>query len=150
MSGEMKNAAKDVQERIRSLAYMMWESAGRQQNMALQYWLNAEREIFSSMQAATEVIMPARTQRRAAAQEPTEPALIVALDAPADGNESTGADNMGQGLGAETQATGRKLALAESHQPAEIVDKSRTETAAAAPAGKPATRRTAVRKKKAT
>jgi predicted flap endonuclease-1-like 5' DNA nuclease len=47
-----------VQDRIRELAYMMWETAGRQQGMASEYWLAAEREVLKTMQRAAEAIMP--------------------------------------------------------------------------------------------
>ncbi len=32
-----------IQERIRNLAYFMWEAGGRQHGRALEYWLEAER-----------------------------------------------------------------------------------------------------------
>lgn len=32
-----------IQERIRDLAYFMWEAGGRQHGRALEYWLEAER-----------------------------------------------------------------------------------------------------------
>jgi cell division septation protein DedD len=80
MSADVKTLTKDIQDRIRDLAYLMWESAGKQQNMALQYWLNAELEVLSSMQAATEVMLPARGQRRKAAQSPAQPAAQSSVD----------------------------------------------------------------------
>jgi hypothetical protein len=49
---------KDIQDRVREVAYLMWESAGRQHGMAMEYWLAAERDVVSTMQAATERMMP--------------------------------------------------------------------------------------------
>lgn len=49
---------EDIQNRVREVAYVMWESAGRQHGMALEYWLAAEREVLATMQAAAERLMP--------------------------------------------------------------------------------------------
>jgi hypothetical protein len=80
MSVDVKNFAQDVQDRIRDLACLMWESAGKQQNMALQYWLRAEQEILSSMQAATEILLPAKGQREEATHNPALPATPSSVD----------------------------------------------------------------------
>jgi hypothetical protein len=80
MSADVKNFVQDVQDRIRDLAYLMWEAAGKQQNMALQYWLNAEREILSSMQAATEIMLPAKGQQEKATHNPAQPATPSSAD----------------------------------------------------------------------
>jgi hypothetical protein len=70
MSTEIRNLAKDIQDRVRELAYLMWDSAGRQHGMAMEYWLAAEREVLSTMQAAAERMMPgepkAETKQEAA------------------------------------------------------------------------------------
>ena len=58
MNDDIKKMTQDVQDRIRELAYMMWETAGRQQGMASEYWLAAEREVLKTMQRAAEAIMP--------------------------------------------------------------------------------------------
>ena len=142
MSADMKNLTKNVQDRIRDLAYLMWESAGRQQNMALQYWLNAERETFSSIQAATDVMMSAPTHRQEATQTMAEPPPVDEIEARQD--------KARPGKEAATQAAGRKLALAESaaRQPLETAGKDEANAVAPeAPGGKPATRRTSGRKK---
>jgi predicted flap endonuclease-1-like 5' DNA nuclease len=57
MSNDIRKTAQELQERIREAAYMMWESAGRQQGMAVEYWLSAEREVMHAMQRATERMM---------------------------------------------------------------------------------------------
>lgn len=38
---------EDLQERIRKLAYAMWEAGGHQHGRALEYWLDAERRLLS-------------------------------------------------------------------------------------------------------
>jgi hypothetical protein len=50
----LHDISEDIRKRIQELAYLMWESAGRQQGMALDYWVAAEREVMKTMQAATE------------------------------------------------------------------------------------------------
>lgn len=55
---DMKDYSKDIQDRIREVAYMMWESAGRQYGMAMEYWLEAEREVLKTTKSATEKMIP--------------------------------------------------------------------------------------------
>lgn len=45
VSDAVTEMADGVQQRIRDLAYLMWESAGRQHGLAMQYWLAAEKEV---------------------------------------------------------------------------------------------------------
>jgi hypothetical protein len=71
MSNKLQEMTQDIQARISELAYMMWESAGRQQGMAMEYWLKAEKEVMSTFQAAASHMMP--TQARADAK-PAAPA----------------------------------------------------------------------------
>lgn len=58
MSNPFFELTQDIQARIREIAYLMWESAGRQHGMAMQYWLSAEQEVLSTVQAAAERMMP--------------------------------------------------------------------------------------------
>lgn len=51
MSNDVTKKAQDIQDRIRDLAYLMWESAGRLQGLAMQYWLDAEKEVIATVQA---------------------------------------------------------------------------------------------------
>jgi hypothetical protein len=37
--------SEELQQRIRALAYLMWEAGGRQHGRALEYWLEAERRL---------------------------------------------------------------------------------------------------------
>ena len=72
MKDDIKKMTQDVQDRIRELAYMMWEAAGRQQGMASEYWLAAEREVLKTMQRAAEAIMP--SSGKAASKPAAKPA----------------------------------------------------------------------------
>lgn len=75
MSTDVTKMAQDVQDRIRDLAYMMWESAGRQQGLAMQYWLSAEKEVLGVMQAAAASVGVKKATKAAAAEQPArEPA----------------------------------------------------------------------------
>jgi hypothetical protein len=56
MSNDLHQMTQDLQTRIRELAYLMWESAGRQQGMAMEYWLKAESEVMSAVQAAARML----------------------------------------------------------------------------------------------
>lgn len=58
MNTDIMALVKDIQDRVREVAYMMWESAGRQHGMAMDYWLQAEREVITTMQSAAERMMP--------------------------------------------------------------------------------------------
>ena len=43
MGEDDKTYSQEIQDRIRELAHSMWEWAGRQQDMALHYWVAAEK-----------------------------------------------------------------------------------------------------------
>jgi len=54
MNEDVKKMMQDMQDRIREVAYLMWESAGRQHGMATEYWHAAEREVRATIDAAKE------------------------------------------------------------------------------------------------
>ena len=56
-------------ERIRDLAHCMWDSAGRQYGLALDYWLSAERHVLTMMRAASGMATPSTKSAQAMAQE---------------------------------------------------------------------------------
>lgn len=56
-------------ERIRDLAHCMWESAGRQYGLALDYWLSAERHVLTMIRAASGMATPSTKSAQAMAQE---------------------------------------------------------------------------------
>ena len=58
MGEDDKNYSQDIQDRIRELAHSMWEWAGRQQDMALHYWVAAEKEVLATLRAAADKLMP--------------------------------------------------------------------------------------------
>ena len=43
-------------ERIREMAYLMWDAAGRQQGAAIDFWLAAEKHVLAVMRAATATV----------------------------------------------------------------------------------------------
>jgi hypothetical protein len=47
VSNAVSERDEGVQQRIRDLAYLMWESAGRPHGLALPYWLAAEKEVLA-------------------------------------------------------------------------------------------------------
>jgi hypothetical protein len=56
-------------ERIRDLAHCMWDAAGRQYGLALDFWLSAERHVLTMMRAASGAATPSTRDARALAQE---------------------------------------------------------------------------------
>lgn len=91
MSEDPMKMAHDIQQRIERLAYQMWESTGRQVDKAMDYWLEAEREVRATVEAATEKIMPSAAKKEEAKAAPSEtkaPARNTA--APAAAGKKTG------------------------------------------------------------
>jgi hypothetical protein len=78
MSNKLQEMTQDIQARISELAYLMWESAGRQQGMAMEYWLKAEKEVMSTFQAAASHMMPKQPKAE------TKPAVAAKVAKPAD------------------------------------------------------------------
>jgi predicted flap endonuclease-1-like 5' DNA nuclease len=70
---DMRDYSKDIQDRIREVAYMMWESAGRQYGMAMEYWLEAEREVMKTTKSATEKMIPTAKDVQDAVDAVSEP-----------------------------------------------------------------------------
>ena len=81
MNNDLNDMAQDMQDRIRELAYLMWESAGRQHGMAMEYWTAAEHELRATMEAATARMTPP-TARKAEAK-PAAPAAKAPAAKPA-------------------------------------------------------------------
>ena len=52
MGEDDKTYSQEIQDRIRELAHSMWESAGRLQGLATEYWVAAEKEVLATMRAA--------------------------------------------------------------------------------------------------
>ncbi len=79
---------KDIQDRVREVAYLMWESAGRQHGMAMEYWLSAEREVITTMQSAAERMMPGQAEGAGEAMADAAPVGQIS-GAPVEGGEAT-------------------------------------------------------------
>jgi hypothetical protein len=58
MTDPFRELTQEVQTRTCELACLMWETAGRQQGMALDYWIKFENEVFSILQATAARMMP--------------------------------------------------------------------------------------------
>ena len=76
MGEDDKNYSQEIQDRIRELAHSMWEWAGRQQDMALHYWVAAEKEVLATLRAAADKLMPGEKPEKAeeSMAEAAEPA----------------------------------------------------------------------------
>jgi hypothetical protein len=92
MINRFSELTQDIQDRIREIAYLMWESAGRQHGMAMEYWLSAEQEVLSTLQAAAHRMTPAagartelagKSEPAKAARPAPEPPASEAVLAPA-------------------------------------------------------------------
>jgi hypothetical protein len=64
-------------ERIRSIAYEMWESAGRQYGQTLEYWLKAEQMVLTAMMTLGSAAAPV-----SASDLPRPTVATAAADAP--------------------------------------------------------------------
>lgn len=80
MSNKFQEVTQDIQARINEVAYLMWESAGRQQGMAMEYWLKAESEVMATLQSAASRMMPSS---RKGEEKPAAPAKSVVQAGPA-------------------------------------------------------------------
>lgn len=93
MTNTLQEMTRDMQARVRELAYMMWESAGRQHGMAMEYWLKAESEVMSTLQAAASKMMPGSLAHAdmpvtgPSAPAASEPAIAAAALTPAPAPE---------------------------------------------------------------
>ncbi len=70
MNDDIKKMSQDIQNRISEMAYLMWETAGRQQGMAMEYWLTAEKEVLMTAQKAAEKMVPKDKKTRAQTAKP--------------------------------------------------------------------------------
>ncbi|MFZ1415542.1 MAG: DUF2934 domain-containing protein [Defluviicoccus sp.] len=77
MGEDDKTYSQEIQDRIRDLAHSMWESAGRLQGLATEYWLAAEKEVLATMRAAAERLTPGGKPEKATEPE-TEAAAAAA------------------------------------------------------------------------
>ena len=158
MNTDIMALVKDIQDRVRELAYLMWESAGRQHGMAMEYWLAAEREVITTMQSATERMMPEQlrgdsgersdTQELAVATgsraEPRADAVPDALEKPAEEQAAPPAEEQAAPP-AEEQAPPAKAAPATGKGKRTRASSTKA-PASDEPAAKPASPKTRARK----
>lgn len=67
----------NLDQRIREIAYLMWEAAGHQHGRALDYWLAAEREVLTTLAATAWALVGGREDEppaTAVAPPPADPA----------------------------------------------------------------------------
>lgn len=88
MSKDEEKLPSDVESRVRELAYLMWERAGRIPDMAHEYWVAAEREVLAAVHAAREKLLPDEKPEEAEAPkveaaEPASPSALEPVAAPA-------------------------------------------------------------------
>jgi len=90
MSKKIWEMTQDIQKRINEVAYLMWESAGRHQGMAMDYWLTAEREVLSTMQTAAERLVSGSTlNQQAASPSKTNRSVTAESESPAGASSPT-------------------------------------------------------------
>lgn len=70
MSNDIQKMSQDFQHRVREAAYFMWEAAGRPLGSAMQFWVEAEQQVFKTMQVAAEAMMP--SARNEPAEKPAK------------------------------------------------------------------------------
>lgn len=83
MNEDVKKMMQDMQDRIREVAYLMWESAGRQHGMATEYWHAAEREVRATMEAAKEKMTKAAQSKPESKPGTKKPAAAAPKAKPA-------------------------------------------------------------------
>lgn len=125
--------SEELRNRIRELAYLMWESAGRQQGMALEYWVAAEREILATAKAATGMITGQVGAAPKGEEQPPAPA-----ETPAEAKPEAKAEATAQAAPA-VAVTPQPAPEAKPEPKAETAPAEQP-TAAAAPAAKEETK----------
>jgi hypothetical protein len=65
MSEDDKKNEREIEDRIREAAYLMWEQAGRVSDMAQEYWVAAEKEVLAAWRTATKKVLPGEKPEKA-------------------------------------------------------------------------------------
>lgn len=117
MSSSITKMSQDLQKRIRDMAYLMWESAGRHHGMAMDYWLAAEREVRKTVEAAAHKIMPSSTRHDPEPMSNAPDTVVDDASAPALGT----ADEAREGRIEEHVDAGTAVETALSPEPVEPV-----------------------------
>jgi hypothetical protein len=135
MSNEVQNMTQEIQDKVRELAYLMWESAGRQQGMAMNYWLTAEKDILNTMQAAAEKVMP--TEQKTPTASKAVPAKAKAEAAPAKAKAEAAPPKPAKPEAAPAPAPAATIAKPAAPKPAAATPAATTSSAAKPAAAKP-------------
>lgn len=90
MGEDDKTYSQEIQDRIRELAHSMWESAGRLQGLATEYWLAAEKEVTATMRVAAERLTLGEKREKAEAPETEAAPAAAAPAAPPEAVEKEG------------------------------------------------------------
>jgi hypothetical protein len=117
MGEDNKNYSQEIQDRIRELAYSMWESAGRLQGLATEYWLAAEKEVLATMRAAADNLTPGKKPEKA--EESTTTAVMAAPSEPSGSAEAVAAAKTERAEESTTAA-----AMATPSEPSEVAVKA--------------------------
>jgi hypothetical protein len=74
----------DLDQRIREIAYLMWEAAGHQHGFALDYWLAAEKDVLATLAATARALIggDAEPSGRAPEAAPGPPADAPGASSP--------------------------------------------------------------------
>jgi hypothetical protein len=137
MGEDDKNYSQEIQDRIRELAHSMWEWAGRQQDMALHYWVAAEKEVLATMRAAADKLMPGEKLEKA-----EESTADAATAAPSEPPESAAAVAAAKTERAEESTTAAATAAPSEPSEAAVKPAAKTERAEKSPTPAEAVRRT--------
>jgi hypothetical protein len=106
MSDDSRKYGKEVEDRIRDLAYSMWESAGRLQGLATEFWLAAEKQVLASMGAAAGTLMPGGEAEKAEGPKvKATPATAPKTPPDAQTTAKPATAEIGAGKSAERKAT---------------------------------------------
>lgn len=62
MGDDNKHQSQELHDRIRELAYLLWEAAGRRHGLSLDYWLAAETEVMVAMRNRSDNKNPSDTR----------------------------------------------------------------------------------------
>jgi hypothetical protein len=129
MSEDDKKQERDIEDRIREVAYLMWESAGRLSDMAHEYWVAAEKEVLATWRKAKEQVLPGEKPEKA-----EEPEAEVTKPAPTKTTRAKPQKPSSAKPEASKRARPAKVAKHAGEKP------SKAETASAAPAEAPSAR----------
>lgn len=128
MNDDILKMSQEFQDRVREAAYLMWEAAGRPVGAAMQFWIDAEKQVLEAMKTATEAFMPAPKTEK--------PKESVSKEAKKESPAKRTATKPATTKAATTKATAAKTSAGTSKSTATSAKGT------AATTKKPATRRT--------